>query len=236
MSFFSDCFGRSKKFRQIRNRRSSRPSSQSRPKLELQTLEDRVVPAVTAVLNGSTLNIGFGTASDAATVTTDTLGNIIVNGTGLTAVTTPAASITQITATGTSLTDNETLTIAPAATISAGLSSTLVTNVAINGPLNVPNLSINATDISSNVLGNINVGTLAAFVNTDAVSTLGGAFTGPGSVSHDGAGTLTLLGNNTGLAGSLTSNNGTLKVSRVTTATIGFVDPTGDDITWRPPL
>ena len=45
MSFFSDCFGRSKKFRQIRNRRSSRPSNLRRPKLELQTLEDRAVPA-----------------------------------------------------------------------------------------------------------------------------------------------------------------------------------------------
>ena len=212
MSFFSNIFGNSKKPRRIRNSRSSRPIAERKARLDFLALEERVVPAVTVSLTGSILQIGYGTAGDTATVTSDTLGNVIVNGTGLTTFSTAAASINQIAATGTGNSDAESLTFSASSTLalSAGFTSTGVATVNINSPLNVSNLSVNAADVTSNGNGTIAVSTLASFVQT-GTDTLSGIITGAGGVTKDGSGTLVVNGASS-FTGTITSNNGTLKL------------------------
>src|ERR1700761_942436 len=78
MSFFSGFFGGSKKIRQVRNARRLSPNRKAR--LELQSLEQRVTPAVTVVpvVATNTINLIYGASGDTATVTVSSTNNDVL--------------------------------------------------------------------------------------------------------------------------------------------------------------
>ena len=248
MSFFSDHFGKSRKNRPIRNRRSSATNPMRKARLDFLSLEERVVPATSTYAAGL-LTVNYAANNDLVTVSTDASGNVTLSGSitsGPTSLPAATSLVSQITASGAFSNQTLTFTGAGTLTLSGGLSSTGLQNVNVNAPLSgtaanltisggvavslaaavsAGNLSISSTDINSNAAGAITVGTQASFFNTGAASTLLGVIGGNGGVLHDGSGTLVLLGNNTYL-GSTNSNAGSLKISKVTIATIGIQNAT----------
>ena len=141
MSFFSNYFGNSKKLRRVRNTRPTRPSSERRTHLDLQRLEDRVVPAVTAVSLGTSLIVVMNAAGDTAVLSEGANGDVFVTPNGGSTTDTGAilSNLTGgITATGSALTAGQTLTFdsSQGSAISlqtlGGLTSTSIASLIVN--------------------------------------------------------------------------------------------------------
>jgi hypothetical protein len=135
-------------------------------------LEDRLAPAVTAVLNGTTLNVTLNASGDIATLVGDTTNNSIsVNGKAFTGV-------QSINITGNNLV-TETVNLNGAANLTGSLRANQISDVNINGTYKIG-------------------GSLSLSTNTQPSSSLTGegAFTVVGSTGLTTSGTIELAGAN----------------------------------------